>query len=127
MAAAAVQAKDSVDVFGFGPRVRNALSRERILTVEDLLACDGTRLLDIRSFGMTMLDEVVDKLAEHGLELKPSTYLPPPRRVRPGDERVVREQVAKELRDYAGEPGDKWTPVIWETIRHCANLAQGES
>ncbi|MCU1657042.1 MAG: hypothetical protein JWO57_1698 [Pseudonocardiales bacterium] len=47
--------------------------------------------------------------------------------VLPAHEAMVREQVAQELRDYAGERGDKWMPVIWETIRHCANLARGES
>jgi hypothetical protein len=46
--------------------------------------------------------------------------------VLPAHEAMVREQVAKELRDYAGERGEKWMPLIWETIRHCANLARGE-
>lgn len=47
--------------------------------------------------------------------------------VLPEHEKRVREQVTQELRDYAGERGDKWMPVIWETIRHCANLAGGDS
>jgi DNA-directed RNA polymerase alpha subunit len=87
MAAGDVQLTDPVDVFEFGPRVRNALDREDITTVEQLLACDRHRLLDIRSFGVTMLDEVVQTLAKHGLELKqvaefrPIPYLPPASRV----------------------------------------------
>jgi hypothetical protein len=124
MAAGDVQLTDPVDVFEFGPRVRNALRREHITTVGDLLACDHHWLLDIRSFGVTMLDEVVQALAKHGLKLKPSTPLPSPRRVLPGDERMVREQVAKEL--LAVDPAE-WAVAGQHAGNMAARIARGES
>jgi hypothetical protein len=125
MAAGEVQLRDPVDVFEFGPRVRNALDREDITTVGDLLACDHHRLLDIRSFGTTMLDEVVQTLAKHGLELKkPTAPLPSPRRVLPGDERMIREQVAEEL--LAVDPVE-WAVAGQHAGNMAARIARGES
>jgi DNA-directed RNA polymerase alpha subunit len=68
---------DRIESLGFSARVENALHRDYITTVGDLLACDRNRLTDIRSFGPVCLDEVVRALAAHGLELKPVTRYRP--------------------------------------------------
>lgn len=123
MAAQRLEPTDSITVLGFSARVRNGLHRGDIATVGDLLAHSGGELLDIPSFGTTMLDEVVAKLAEHGLELKPSAYLPPRPRVRPGDEKTVREQVAKEL--LAVDPAE-WALAGQHAGSMAARIARGE-
>lgn len=98
------QPTDSVNVFGFGARVTNALDREHIRTVADLLACDWMRLTDIPSFGVTMLSEVIRTLAEHGMELKESSVpLPPPHRPSRSHEQLIREQIAKEIEAAAAQ------------------------
>lgn len=52
-------------------RIRNSLRREQIKTVAQLLERSEEDLLKITHFGQKSLDLIKEKLAEHGLELKP--------------------------------------------------------
>ncbi|MCO6011531.1 type II toxin-antitoxin system prevent-host-death family antitoxin [Actinoallomurus purpureus] len=108
-APATVSLTDPISVFGFSPRVHSLLERWGITTVGHLLACDGWYLLDIRSFGHESLDEVIQTLARHGLELKkPTTPLPVPRRTTAKAEvsaQQARVDFARLLRDAEyGQP-----------------------
>jgi hypothetical protein len=122
---ASPQPTDSVNVFGFGARVSNALDREHIRTVADLLACDWMRLTDIPSFGVTMLNEVIQTLAKHDLKLKETSVpLPQPPRPLRSDERVIREQVAKDL--LAVDPAE-WALAGQRAGSMAARIARGEA
>jgi DNA-directed RNA polymerase alpha subunit len=70
----------SVEDLGLSVRVRNSLVREGIYTVGELTNLTSGALYDIRNFGEKSMDEVLAKLAEHGLKLAPQprpAYLPP--------------------------------------------------
>lgn len=51
-------------------RAYNALRRNKITTVRQLVGCTEMDLLDIRNFGVRSLDSVIFGLKDHGLELK---------------------------------------------------------
>lgn len=70
-----VSLDDRVDLLQLSSRVRNALRRDELVTVRDLIGRKGCELLDIRSFGVGCLAEVEAELARHGLALKRSTTL----------------------------------------------------
>ena len=53
-------------------RSSNALKREGIHTVGELVSRSEADLLDIRNFGAKSISEIKDKLAELGLSLKGS-------------------------------------------------------
>jgi DNA-directed RNA polymerase subunit alpha len=57
-------------------RATNCLDSESIHTVRDLVQFTEDRLLEVRNFGETTLNEVREKLAELGLHL--GMRLPPP-------------------------------------------------
>jgi DNA-directed RNA polymerase subunit alpha len=54
----------------FSVRARRALDSLRVLTLGDLVAKTETELLSCRNFGQTSLNEVRQRLAEFGLELR---------------------------------------------------------
>lgn len=56
-------------------RASNCLESENIHTLRDLVVCSEERLLEVRNFGETTLNEVKEKLAELGLRL--GMRLPP--------------------------------------------------
>jgi DNA-directed RNA polymerase subunit alpha len=56
-------------------RATNCLESEGITTVRDLVSRTETQLLEVRNFGETTLQEVREKLADHGLRL--GMRLPP--------------------------------------------------
>jgi DNA-directed RNA polymerase alpha subunit len=88
------QPADRIETLGFSARTKNALRREHITTVGDLLTCDRNRLTDIRSFGPVCLDEVVRTLAAHGLELKPVTRYRPVEDIELPDTPTTRTETA---------------------------------
>ena len=53
----------TIDALNLPSRVRNALVRAGITTLEDLAALDDYELLTIRGFGMTSLAQVRERLA----------------------------------------------------------------
>jgi hypothetical protein len=53
----------------FSVRARKAFNRMGIITVDDLVSKSADDLLALKNFGYTCLNEVIDKLARHGLAL----------------------------------------------------------
>ena len=53
----------------FSTRIFNSLKRADIHTVADLVARSREDLMKVRNLGATSLDELVEKLGAHGLEL----------------------------------------------------------
>lgn len=51
-------------------RARKCTTKLGITTVGDLVRHNAENLLECRNFGVTSLNEVREKLAEHGLKLK---------------------------------------------------------
>ncbi|NLF31297.1 MAG: hypothetical protein GX591_10475 [Planctomycetes bacterium] len=51
-------------------RARRALDRLGILTLGDLAARSDSELLSCKNFGQTSLNEIKQRLAEHGLSLR---------------------------------------------------------
>ncbi|MDX2066138.1 MAG: DNA-directed RNA polymerase subunit alpha [Fimbriimonadaceae bacterium] len=60
-----------IEELDFSQRTFNCLRRASILTLRALAATNESELTAIRGFGKKSLVEVRDKLAEHGLEMKP--------------------------------------------------------
>jgi DNA-directed RNA polymerase subunit alpha len=50
-------------------RASHCLEAEGVKTVKDLLKKSENELLELRNFGKVTLDEITEKLAEHGLEI----------------------------------------------------------
>ena len=61
-----------IDELDLQARSSNALKREGIHTVGELVARSEADLLDIRNFGAKSISEIKEKLAELGLSLKGS-------------------------------------------------------
>ena len=51
-------------------RARKCMTRLNITTIGDLVRKTGDALLECKNFGVTSLNEVRQKLAEHGLKLR---------------------------------------------------------
>lgn len=62
----------SIESLGLQSRSYNALTREGINTVGELVARSEADLLDIRNFGAKSIEEIKQKLAEMGMGLKDS-------------------------------------------------------
>lgn len=60
-----------IEEMDFSQRTFNCLRRAGLLTLRHLAVVTETDLIGIRGFGKKSLNEVRDKLAEHGLALKP--------------------------------------------------------
>ncbi len=60
----------SIDDLGLQSRSYNALNREGIRSVGELVARSEADLLDIRNFGAKSIEEIKHKLAEMGMTLK---------------------------------------------------------
>jgi DNA-directed RNA polymerase subunit alpha len=60
-----------IEELDFSQRTFNCLRRAGILNLKNLAVATESDLTAIRGFGKKSLLEVRDKLAEHGLELKP--------------------------------------------------------
>jgi|GEM_PF-2749403 len=71
---AAAKPLPSVYDLGLSWRVRNGLRRAHIHTVEELLQCTSSKLLEIRNFGLTSINEVQEGLGKHGLRLLRDTF-----------------------------------------------------
>ena len=70
--APAARARDvKVDDLDFSNRTYNCLKRQGIETLEELRNYSEEELMNIRNFGQKSLDEVVEKLTEYNLELRP--------------------------------------------------------
>jgi len=67
----AVEAKLAMSLaeLNLSVRATNCLESENIRTVRDLVTCSEDRLLEVRNFGETTLNEVREKLADFGLRL----------------------------------------------------------
>lgn len=66
----------SIDDLGLQSRSYNALTREGIRTVGELIARSEADLLDIRNFGAKSIEEIKEKLAGMGMGLKDSPIPP---------------------------------------------------
>jgi|TARA_R100001244_G_scaffold86431_1_gene66014 DNA-directed RNA polymerase alpha subunit len=64
----------SLDDLGVSERPRNCLRRCRVDTVTQLLARTEDDLMAVTNFGQKSLDEVVDRLRERGLALRPRVH-----------------------------------------------------
>jgi len=62
----------TLEELGLSVRPYNCLKRAGINTVEELLAKSDSDITSVRNFGRKSLDEIKEKLAEHGLTLKES-------------------------------------------------------
>ncbi|MDO5746802.1 MAG: DNA-directed RNA polymerase subunit alpha [Actinomycetaceae bacterium] len=71
-AALAADLAMSIDDLNLQSRSYNALTREGIHTVGELVARSEADLLDIRNFGVKSIEEIKQKLAEMGMGLKDS-------------------------------------------------------
>ncbi|MBC8066163.1 MAG: hypothetical protein H7Y17_15125, partial [Chlorobia bacterium] len=60
-----------IEELDFSQRTFNCLRRAGLLTLRALATATESDLTSIRGFGKKSLFEVRDKLAEHGIELKP--------------------------------------------------------
>jgi DNA-directed RNA polymerase subunit alpha len=60
-----------VDDLDFSNRTYNCLKRQGIETLEELRNYSEEELMNIRNFGQKSLDEVIEKLKEYNLELRP--------------------------------------------------------
>ena len=58
-----------VEVPGFSVRPTNCLKRSGIETVEQLISQTSDELMALPNFGQTSLDEIVERLGDHDLEL----------------------------------------------------------
>jgi DNA-directed RNA polymerase subunit alpha len=73
----AVRARDvKVDDLDFSNRTYNCLKRQGIETLEELRNYSEEELMNIRNFGQKSLDEVIEKLKEYNLGLRPPTPEP---------------------------------------------------
>lgn len=70
-----------IDDVGMGPWARNALRRERILTLGDLAKCTPKQLRLFLNLGKVGIAEIEEVLAKHHLVLQPD---PPIQRTRRG-------------------------------------------
>jgi DNA-directed RNA polymerase subunit alpha len=61
-----------IEELDFSQRTFNCLRRAAIMTLRHLAAVNEADLTSIRGFGKKSLNEVREKLAEHGIELKPA-------------------------------------------------------
>jgi DNA-directed RNA polymerase subunit alpha len=61
-----------IEEMDFSQRTFNCLRRAGLLTLRQLAQVSESDLNSIRGFGKKSLTEVRDKLAEHGIDLKPS-------------------------------------------------------
>lgn len=61
--------RNSISDLNFSVRVRNRLKRMEIRSIAQLVQHTADKLLEIRNFGPTCLDEVRQKLAKIGLSL----------------------------------------------------------
>ncbi len=59
----------SLSELNLSVRAMNCLESENIRTVRDLVQCTEDQLLEVRNFGETTLNEVKEKLSDHGLRL----------------------------------------------------------
>jgi hypothetical protein len=79
------------EFMGLSVRVRKAMHRLRVDSIDKVCTFGGDELLELRNFGMSSLNELRDWLAERGRHLrgeKPATAPPPPQpAVAPGCER----------------------------------------
>ena len=64
----------SLDDLGVSERPRNCFRRCRVETVTQLLARTEDDLMAVTNFGQKSLDEVVDRLRERGLALRPRVH-----------------------------------------------------
>lgn len=62
--------KISVAELGLSVRATNCLENESINTVGDIVQKTADELLEIRTLGETVLNEITTKLAEYGLKIK---------------------------------------------------------
>jgi len=58
-----------IETLQFSPRTLNALINGGIGSIEQLIKCSPNKIANLRGFGAKALDEVADKLREHGHEL----------------------------------------------------------
>ena len=59
----------TIDSMHFSPRIRNALRRHGIKTLDELLALSIAELKNIRNLGDTSLQEISERLEEYGITL----------------------------------------------------------
>ena len=57
----------------FSVRTFNCLKKENINTLGELILRSENELLNIRNFGKRSLEEVLERLAQHSLGLRPSS------------------------------------------------------
>ena len=62
-----------VDQIDFSVRARKAMETLKVRTLGDLAALTEEELLACRNFGQTSLNEIRQRLAEHGLNLRESS------------------------------------------------------
>jgi DNA-directed RNA polymerase subunit alpha len=70
--AEADMAQIGVDEVNFSPRTANALMNNDINTIKDLMDLSPADLKDLKGFGAKAQDEVVEKLAELGVNQEPA-------------------------------------------------------
>lgn len=63
--------KKRIEYFGFSTRVRNALRRRHIDTLEQLLDLTPMQLKHIKNIGATSVKEIDEFLSDRGLKLRP--------------------------------------------------------
>lgn len=69
----AMRARDiKIDDLDFSVRTYNCLKRQGIETLDELRNYTPEELMNIRNFGQKSFDEVLEKLAEYGLEMRPA-------------------------------------------------------
>ena len=61
-----------IDDLDFSNRTYNCLKRQGIETLEELAGYNEEELMNIRNFGQKSLDEVVEKLTEYNMSLRPA-------------------------------------------------------
>lgn len=81
---------------GLSPRVLNALRSRHIERVGQVLDMDPDQLLSIRNFGPRSLQELKDKLAEHGYNLEVPTGLGLESELNEGPEDVTAEDAGQD-------------------------------
>ena len=64
------QFQTSISEMGFSNKTKNILLRSGFSTLGDLLEADNVDLLMLPNFGRKALNEVNEKLAEHGLSIR---------------------------------------------------------
>ncbi|MDP2728347.1 MAG: DNA-directed RNA polymerase subunit alpha [Dehalococcoidia bacterium] len=106
LSAVPISARDyerSIEELDLSVRAYNCLKRSGITKIGQILEMSDEELLAVRNFGQKSLDELKERLAQHGFVLRPSSEEERPEEIKPEEE----ELSTSELEPSLAQPLDK--------------------